>query len=85
MQRVSRVVEVDEGYLFMSPDGPGMREKMLRLIDFERRCCSFLSFSLVQDSRAREVGIRIAGEKSTLKLIAKDLGLVPISKGTRKP
>ena len=85
MQRVSRVVEVDEGYLFMSPDGPGMREKVLRLIDFERKCCSFLSFSLEQDSRAKEVGIRITGEKSTLKLMAKDLGLVPTSKGARKP
>lgn len=67
------------------PDGCALRfeaddaclESILRLIQLERKCCSFLHFQLTVEPGQRGVWLELTGPEGTTEFIAAEMELLP--------
>jgi hypothetical protein len=71
-QSVERVEEIKNGFaFFFSSDGDRLKE-LANLIDLERRCCTFLRFSLTVEPGGGQLILAITGPQGTREFL-KDL------------
>ena len=69
---ITRVAAVEKGFAYyFSQDGDRLKE-LANLIDLERRCCPFLSFTLTVEAGGGELILEITGPEGTREFL-KDL------------
>jgi len=74
--KIQSISEVPNGYALSFPMNPANFILVAEFVTYERRCCSFLSFSLNANS-GEELGVlSITGPQDAKQFIQAELGLV---------
>lgn len=73
-----RVEELEDGYEFGFPGSAGWLEKLVEVINAERMCCPFLTFTLHLEPGEGHISLRVTGPEGTKEFIEAEL-MSPLS------
>ncbi len=63
------LAELSDGFVFRFPLRESMLQDLAEIIDLERKCCPFLSFSLNLESGKDTVSLELTGADGTKEMI----------------
>ena len=72
---VTGVEELESGYRYGFPADDAVLENLVEVINFERKCCPFLSFRLIANSGETKFWLELTGPDGTKESIVSLLNL----------
>ena len=70
-KRAERVEDVEDGLLFHFANVPGLLADLVRVMEREQDCCSFLQFELTAEAGAGPVHFKVTGPTGTGEMLRK--------------
>jgi len=75
--RLAGIEELPDGFAFIFPRERPLFLTLAEWVALERRCCPFLSFELVLESRAAPVSLRLTGRPGVKEFLRREFPEVP--------
>ncbi len=63
------VTELENGFSYQFPKQDETLEDLITLVNFERKCCPFLSFKLVVEADSELVKLELTGQDGTKEML----------------
>lgn len=69
IERAKEVVDIENGLRLMFEDGPRLLADLVRIVEQERTCCSFLRFKIVVEPGNGPVVFEVSGPPGTREML----------------
>jgi hypothetical protein len=79
---VTRIVEIDDGYVLHLPDDDAMLAMVAEWIVFERRCCPFFEFNVSVGGSEPSIRVALTGSREVKQFLESELGSPVVSPST---
>ena len=70
LEGVSRVEELDDGYVLWFPSEDGRLQKVAEFVQLESQCCAFLDFEIRVPAGGEELALSLTGPEGTKEVLA---------------